>query len=137
MSPTRRHRQNRIYLSYVVASSHFLLTVLGLFDRLEFTVPTRYLLLGQTLDSRLWTLFHALCFIAIFLTIWLKRGEVSALGAATGVMGAWSFLSLLWGLSTPTPVSLAGPILGTGIAILSYMLTLSWARSPRNHKGVI
>lgn len=133
MSPTQRHRQNRIYLALVVAISHLMLMTLGVAHRLSFSVPTRYLLLEQTLDSSLWTLLHGACFIAILITLKLDKGQVTALGAATGVMGAWAFLSLLWGLTTASPVSLAGPMLAAGIAALSYLLTISWARAPRVH----
>lgn len=133
MSPTQQVRRNRIYLTFIVAVSHFLLMMLGIVNRLGFGIPTRYPLLLQTLDSSLWTIFHGLCFIGLVFAISKRKGHVTALAAATGVMGAWAFLSLLWGLSTPTPVSLAGPILAGGIATLSYLLTISWARAPRVH----
>jgi hypothetical protein len=134
MSPTQRVRRNRAYLTLIVAASQFLLMALGVANRLSFSVPTRYPLLQQTLNSPVWTIFHGLCFVAIVVALKRGKGIVTALGAATGVLSAWAFLSLLWGLSTPTPVSLAGPILGGAIATLSYLLTISWARAPRVHK---
>lgn len=137
MSPTQKIRRNRTYLTLVVAASHFVLMALGIVHRLSFSVPTRYVLLEQTLDSALWTIFHGACFIALIVVLRRRKGIVTALGAATGVMGAWAFLSLLWGLTTPTPVSLTGPALGGGMATLSYLLTIAWARSPKstNERG--
>jgi hypothetical protein len=134
MSPTQRVRQSRIYLTLVVAAGHLALMVLGLVNRLSFSVPTRYSLLEQTLDNSLWTILQGACFVAIIIALKLKKGMVPALSAATGVMAAWSFLNLLWGFSTPTAVSLAGPVLGGGMATLAYMLTISWARSPKSRE---
>ena len=131
MSSAQRIRQSRIYLTMVVATSHFFLMLLGLFDRLSFSVPSRYILLLQTLTNPLWIVLHGACFLAIIISLYRNRGQVTALGAATGVMGSWAFLDLLWGLTTLTPVSLPGPILASGIASLSYILTISWARPPR------
>ena len=134
MTPTERNRQYRIYLSLIVAFSQFMLMILGLTNHLSFTITTRYEILQQTLNSELWTTLHGLCFVAIITTIYIKKKQELAFGAATGVMSAWSFLNLLWGLSALTPVSLTGPILGGGIATLSYLLTISWAsvlRVPR------
>lgn len=135
MSPTQRVRQNRIYLALVVAVSHFALMTLGLSNRLTFAVPTHYELLSQTLTSSLWIVLHGACFLSVIITLYFyRKGIVTALGAATGVMGAWAFLSFLWGLTTETPVSLAGPVLGGGITTLSYLLTISWARAPQVHE---
>ena len=134
MSPRQRMYRSRVYLALVVSGSHFALMVLGLTDRLAFTLPTRYELLTVTLENPMWFIFHGICFITIIITLKIDRGVIQALGAATGVMGAWGFLSFLWGLTTPTPVSLAGPVLGFAVATLSYLLTIAWARSPHVHE---
>lgn len=134
MSPRQRMHRSRVYLSLVVAGSHFALMLLGLTDRLAFTLPTRYELLTITLENPMWFILHSICFVSIIGALKMDRGVIQALGAATGVMGAWAFLSLLWGLTTPTPVSLAGPVLGGAVATLSYLLTISWARSPHVHE---
>lgn len=130
MTPRQRMHRSRVYLALVVAGSHFTLMILGLTDRLAFTLPTRYELLTVTLENPMWLILHGACFVALVVTLKVNRGVIQALGAATGVMGSWAFLSFLWGLTTPTPVSLAGPVLGGGIATLSYLLTIAWARSP-------
>lgn len=134
MSHPQNHRKALIYLTLVIAATQFALMMLGLFDRLAFGEPTSYELLNQTLSSHIWTWLHGISFIAILLALYFRKCYVPALGSATGVLAAWSFLSLLWGLSTPTPVSLAGPILGGGVAALSYVLTISWARIPTSHE---
>lgn len=131
MSSGQRLRQSRIYLTMVVATSHFFLMLLGVFGRLSYSVPSRYVFLLQTLTNPLWVILHGVCFLALIIALYKNKGQVTALGAATGVMGSWAFLDLLWGLTTLTPVSLPGPILAGAIATLSYLLTNSWARLPR------
>ena len=132
MSPTQKAHKGRVYLTLVVAASHFALMVLGVVDRLTFYTPSRNSILLQTLDNPLWAILHGLCALAIVFALRHRRYIVPALGSATGVMGAWSFLSLLWGLTTLIPISLAAPVLGFGIAALAYLLTTAWASVPRS-----
>lgn len=134
MSPRQRMHRSRVYLALIVAFSHLVLMILGITDRLAFTVPTRYELLKITLENPMWFILHGACFLAIVITLKVNSGVIQALASATGVMGSWAFLSFLWGLTTPTPVSLAGPVLGGAIATLSYLLTIAWARSPQVHE---
>lgn len=129
MSPKERSQRIRVYLALVIVLSHSMLVVLAVFERLRFTQQSKYDILSTALNSELWAVLHLLSACGVVLALYLQRGQVTALGAATGVMSAWAFLSLLWGLSTPTPVSLAGPALGGGIATMSYLLTISWART--------
>lgn len=132
---TQQHRRTRIYLTLLVAAGHLSLVILGLADRLTYSVPSRYALLEQTLANPLWVMLHGVCFIWIVIAVIANKGHVHALGAATGVMAAWAFLSLLWGLSATTGPSLAGPILGGGMSTLSYILTAVWASVPKQNEG--
>lgn len=117
-------------MSIIVAISHLTLAVLGVFDRLVFTVPSRYPMLIEVMSNSIWIWLHALAGFAVIAAILTRRHQVSTLAASTGVMGSWSFLSFLWGLSTLLlPVSLAGPAMGAVVACLSYALAMSWATS--------
>lgn len=132
---TPPHRKTRIYLTLLVAMGHLSLVILGLADRLTYSVPSRYVFLETTLSNPLWVMLHGFCFIWIVGTVIANKAHVHALAAATGVMAAWAFLSLLWGLSASIGPSLAGPVLGGGMATLSYILTSVWASVPKNHEG--
>lgn len=130
MSATEWHHQLRVWMTLAIAVAHASLALLGVSGRLQFSVPSRYPLLVQVMGNDLWVWLHATAAIALVVSLIAHRLEVTTLSAATGIMGTWSFLSLLWGLSVPNnPVSLVGPILGCGIATMAYLLTLSWARS--------
>jgi hypothetical protein len=128
--PAARLHRLRIYLTLVIATAHGALALLGVAGRLQFSVPSRYPLLVEVMGNDLWVWLHAAAAAALVTSLVLRRYEVSALGAATGIMGAWSFLNLLWGLSVVNnPVSLVGPVLGGGVATVAYLLCLSWARA--------
>lgn len=111
--------------------------LLGLADRLTYSVSPGYDLLEKTLSNDLWVALHGLCFAGIVISVAIDKAHVYALGAATGVMSAWAFLSLLWGLSASSGPSLSGPVLAGGMATLSYILTASWAKVPRHHEGIV
>lgn len=117
-------------MTLTVAMSHIVLACLGLFGRLSYSIPSRYPLILDVMNSTIWVWLHLIVGVVLIISLALNKKEVSALAASTGVMGAWSFLSMLWGLSTvDSPVSLTGPTMGAMITILSYLLTQSWARS--------
>lgn len=137
MMYTQPYRKTRIYLTLLVASGHLSLMVLGLINRLTFSVPSRYALLEQTLANPLWVVLHGFCFAWIVISVIANKGRVHALGAATGVMSFWAFLSLLWGLSASNGPSLSGPVLGGGMATLSYILTSVWAAERKHHERTV
>ena len=126
------------FLTLLVAASHLSLAILGLSNRLAYSVPPRYQFLEQTLSNPLWAVLHGLCFALIMSAVIANKHHVPALSSATGVMAAWAFLSLLWGLSSlqVQGPSLAGPVLGGAISTLSYILTSIWASLPgRQERG--
>jgi hypothetical protein len=80
------------------------------------------------MNNDLWEWLNSIAALVLIASLAVRRYQVTALGMATGIMGAWSFLNLLWGLSVPhNPVSLVGPILGGGVTTVAYLLCLSWA----------
>lgn len=119
-------------LTLLVASAHLSLMILGIANRLTYSVPSRYLFLEQTLANPLWVVLHGFCFVMLVSAVITNKAHVTALGAATGVMGTWAFLSFLWGLSALSGPSLAGPVLGTAMSVLSYILTSVWAIAPKH-----
>jgi hypothetical protein len=137
MPAAERYYKFKSGMSLAVAAAHTTLAVLGAIGRLSYSVPSRYPLLLELVGNPIWTWLHAGAAIAIITALTFRRWQVSALAAATGVMGAWSCLTLLWGLSTVSNiVSLAGPMMGGFVALLSYLLTQSWARNGGNREAV-
>jgi len=134
--PAARLHRLRIYLTLVIATAHGALALLGVAGRLQFSVPSRYPLLVEIMGNDLWVWLHGLAAAALGASLTARRYEVSALGAATGIMGAWSFLNLLWGLSVVNnPVSLVGPILGGAVTSMAYLLCLSWTRASNDSRA--
>lgn len=118
----------RYAMTVAVAASHLLLAVLGVFGRLNYHVYSQYPLLLSAMNNGVWVWFQILAAAAIVAALTFSRYQVTAVAASTGVMGAWAFLGFLWGSSTGLPVSLAGPVLAGVIAVMSYLLAMSWAR---------
>lgn len=93
---------------------------------LAFTVPANNQLLGRVADHPTWEWAFTSCALAIAVTLHLAKGRRYACGAASGLLFAWSGLTLLWGLDAAKPVSLAGPTMGLVVALLAYYLTGVW-----------
>ena len=134
MTPVRLHTY-RAYMTLAIATAHAALAILGIIGRLTYAIPSRYELLRDIMSNDLWIWLHAGVAIAIVATVLTHRREVVALGASTGIWAVWSFLSLLWGLSTNPPTALVGPVLAGMITTLAYILTLSWAANPDSHES--
>ena len=125
----------RTYLSLTIAAAHAALALLGIFGRLTYAIPSRYELLREIMSSQMWIYLHAAVALVIVVALLTHRRETTALGTSVGVWAVWSFLSLIWGLSTDPPVSLVGPTLAGMVTTLAYVLTLSWATKPANEAG--
>ncbi|MGV8973203.1 MAG: hypothetical protein ACOH10_12850, partial [Rhodoglobus sp.] len=116
-------------MTLVIAVANINLAILGLGGRLTYYSPSRYTLLREVMSNDLWIWLHALGALLIFGALLAHRHHVAALGFSAGVMGAWSFFTLLWGMSATAPVSLVGPILGGALTTMAYLLCASWART--------
>lgn len=127
------HVRLRFVLTLLVAFSHLMLAILAMLGRLTYSVPSQIPLLSTMMGNHTWMTLQLAAALSMIAALAMDRYQVTAVAASTGVMTAWSFLSLLWGLSTiesnPYPVSLAGPAMSGSVALLSYLLALSWARS--------
>lgn len=131
-----RHYRFRLGMSFAIAAAHATLATLGGLGRLSYSVPSQYPLLSYVTGSPIWVWFHTTAAVLVIAAILARRHQVWALSVAYGVMGCWSFFSLLWGLSVPSnPVSLAGPAMAGMVAILAALLSQSWARSGDREGG--
>lgn len=124
-------------LTLLVAAAHLSLMILGIIGRLRYSVPSGHQFLEHTLANPIWVILHGLCFVMIVSAVSANKAQVPALGAATGVMGSWVFLSFLWGLSSPAEPSLASPVLGAVVTALAYVLTSEWAHIKRHRERTL
>lgn len=111
----------------VIASAHFALALLGVVNRLNFTVAPEYRLLRLLADSNMWVGIHLIAAVFVAISLVLNRFQIQSLSYSAGFMGCWALFNLLWGLNAVTPVSLAGPILGVAVSGVSYSVAMSWA----------
>ena len=118
-----------------VALGHLSLAVLASMDRLAITVPAESRLLLQMADNGAWLVIHLVCSLFIWISLWYNKFEIQAMSMSCGFIGVWGFINLLWGLNTPRPVSLAGPILGMTLAGVSWSVAMSWAQGGTHDKG--
>lgn len=107
---------------------------LAFVDLLSFTQPSRYAVIELAADSGLWGWLFGVAGISMLVT--LVAGPVRHNVAMSRVcsvtaafIGAWAFFTLLWGLTTDFPVSLAvfGPAVFSVVG--AQVLAVSW-----NHK---
>lgn len=114
-----------------IALGHVGIVALGLTHRLAFGDPSGYRFLAVIGDNPTWILVHAACAIVLMTSIARDKGHVTALSFSSGWMGVWGFLTLLGGLTSPSPVSLAGPVLAIVLAATAYSGAMAWAVAPR------
>ena len=129
MTPAQRVTY-RTYMSLVIAAAHAAFAFLGIIGRLTYAIPSHYAMLREIMTNDVWIWLHAIAALAIIVALLTGRREVTTVGASVGIWASWSFLSLMWGLSTEPPVALVSPVLGTVVTILAYLLCLSWATKP-------
>lgn len=139
--PSQGHHRSRVIGTVGAAAAHTYLSVLGLFDYLNFTVNTRYGGLHEAADEEAWAWIHL--GVAVFLISSLAwsyhrvrlRGPweemtITAVACSVGfaAMFTWAFFNFLWGLTTIRPVSLAGPGLAFAVAAGEQLLAHAWNR---------
>jgi len=119
-----------------LAFVHVWLAGLAFFDLLSFTQPSEYAIIELAADSRAWGWLFASA--ATILIVVLIRGPERHMLAASracsvsaAMLGTWSFFTLLWGLTTEYPVSLAvfGPAVFSVVG--AQILAVSWAHKER------
>ena len=86
--------------------------ILAFLGRLSFTQPSRYAMIELVADSTLWGWVFGLGFLHMmyFLLTSPSRHAVGlsrTCSAAAAIIGTWTFFTLLWGMTTTVPVSLA------------------------------
>lgn len=117
-----------------LAFVHVWFTALAFLDRLSYTQPSRYAILELAASSALWGWIFAV--VGVTLIAYLVRHpnqHATALsrGCSTSAafLGTWAFFTLMWGLTTPVPVSLAvfGPAVFSVVG--AQVLAVAW-----NHK---
>ncbi len=130
----KTRRASRIAATLALVGLHLYLTIIGTFDRLNYTVPTRYRLIEEAADSEIWVGIHLTIAVSLLVGLWHNRGwEWRACSVSAGFMGAWAFFNLLWGLSVVSPVSLAAPGLAAFAAFGAHVLGLGWLRANEEH----
>lgn len=139
--PTPSHHRARVGGTVGAAVAHGGLSALGMFNLLDYTVPTRYVLIAEVGGDHRWVWIHGLIAIALMLSLirpywrpWKHSPRITSLvgSLAFGAMAGWSFFALLWGMSSIRPVSLAGPLLGFVVAAGEHLLANAWTRGTHN-----
>lgn len=136
MHPSHAHHQSRVFATLGAAMAHGYLATIGSAGYLNFTVPSEYPLLHLMASSHVWTWIHAGVTVVLLSSLhkpykpcWLGTNRAAAacsVGFAT--MFIWAFFNMLWGLSTISPVSLAGPGLAFAVAAGEQLLAHAWNR---------
>lgn len=136
MLTLQTHLRARRRVTALVGLAHAALLILDCFGRLNFTVDSRYDLLEASAKQPAWLLLHAAVAAVLWYSVWRKHWYIHALGISVGVMGSWSVLTLLWGVSTVRPVSLVGPVFGLIVTAIAYVLAGAWAVGGEDHEAV-
>jgi len=118
-----------------IALGHVGIVVLALTGRLVFIVPSGYRFLALISDNPIWVLVHCICAVVLVTSLVRDRGQISALSFSASIMGAWGFLNVLAGLTSPSPVSLAGPVLGMVLGATAWSVAMGWAVAPHRAGG--
>lgn len=111
----------------MVAVANLSFFVLELFNRLVFTVDSRYDVIQGVAAHWLWHPTFLVVGLTILATLCKPRGLRYALSGSFAAMGVWSLFTFLWGLYPIREVSLVGPVLGFIIAGISQALALTYA----------
>ena len=107
-----------------LAFVHVWFAGLAFAELLSFTQPSEYELIHLAADSVLWGWIFGL--IGLTLIGVLFAGPSRTCSTAAAFLGTWSFFTLMWGLTTPVPVSLAvfGPAVFSVVG--AQVLAVAW-----------
>lgn len=107
-------------------------SALAFLDLLSFTQPSEYEVIERAADSSLWGWVFGLAGLAMVAGLLHKperhhRAISRLCSFIAASLGAWAFFTLLWGLTTSFPVSLAvfGPAVFSVVG--AQVLAVSWA----------
>lgn len=129
----RAPKRHKLMLAGTVALVfvHVWFAALAFLDLLSFTQPSRFNVIELAADSDLWGWIFALTGVALLhgLLVGPDRHRVAmsrACSASAAFLGAWSFFTLMWGLTTVIPVSLAvfGPAVFSVVG--AQVLAVAW-----------
>lgn len=100
---------------------------------LSYTQPSRYDVLESAANSTLWGWIFGVVGAALGVALLLGPGHHNVAAArlssmAASFMGVWAFFTLLWGLTSEHPVSLAAPALAVFTVVGAQVLAVSWNR---------
>ena len=110
-----------------VFSTHGVLAILALVNRLAYSVPPAYEFLAITATNPIWVVLHGGVFLFGLWGLRYRRDAMfETVSVSAGVLGAWALINMLWGLNPVRPVSLAGPVLATGMSLVAYFLARLW-----------
>lgn len=130
-APTRHRLKLAGTLALVFVHAWF--AALAFFDRLSFTQPSRYELIELVASSDVWGWIFAgigtVLLVLLAFDPWKHHIGVSrACSLSAAFLGTWAFFTLLWGLTTEFPVSLAvfGPAVFSVVG--AQVLAVSWAQ---------
>lgn len=112
---------------FVVAAVHVVLAGLDVAGRTRYGGITTAPLLQGIADYPAWTWLHITAALILIAVAVRGRYYMAACSISFGVMFSWSLCMLLWAFTVTPPVSLAGPVLGMGVAGVTFALNLSWA----------
>ena len=127
------HARHNLKLAGTLALAfvHVWLAIIAFFDLLSFTQPSRFDVIELAADSRWWGwVFTAngLALIAGMLRHPFQHNEAMSklCSISAAILGTWAFFTLLWGLTTSFPVSLAvfGPAVFAVVG--AQVLAVSW-----------
>lgn len=134
---SREHHRLRILGTLGAIAAHVYLAAIGTVSLLNYTVPSRYQILGEVASDDLWTWIHAGCATLLTLALFFphlrvpprgNRFPAVACSVGFAFMLTWAFFNLIWGVSAISPVSLAGPGLAIVVAAGEQMLAYAWNR---------
>lgn len=110
---------------------HLWLAALSFLDLLSFTQPSRYAAIELAADSDWWGWIFLVSGVVLLhqLLIGAERHPVAtsrACSASAAFLGVWAFFTLMWGLTTDFPVSLAvfGPTVFSVVG--AQVLAVAW-----------
>lgn len=114
---------------------HGYLAVIGFFDRLNYSVPSEYRLIEEVAADRHWSAIHLVLALALLGLLLANRPDWLSTwhNVSFGFVAVWAFFTLLWGLTTPRPVSLASPGLAAFAAVGTAILAHAWRREAERH----
>lgn len=110
----------------IVAAVHTSIAVLAFADRTRFSGISDAPVLQGIADHPAWMWMHIGAAVVLIAAAVSGRRVMPACSVSFGIMFSWSLLLLLWALTVTPPVSLAGPVLGLGVAGVTFALNLSW-----------